>query len=339
MEISLQQLSQCLQRNLAPMYLISGDEYLLVDEALTFIRETAKKHDFTSRESFTVDKNFDWQFLASLLNNLSLFADKSLIELKISNNKLNNLSSKILQNYAENPASDKLLIIITDKLDAATKKTQWYKSINQSGISITIWKLDQKQFLSWIINKLKKCKITLDTEGISLLYDYVEGNLLAASQEIEKLKILYGSVKITTEELLKSITESTEYNVYDLMECALLGDISKIIRILKHLRDEGFEPAIILWAITRELRNLITISLKTQKGEDLEQILQQQRVRPNQKIAIKKVVQEQKLTRLEKILISTSKIDFTLKGAYDGDVWTEIEQILFTIATGTHDNC
>ena len=335
MEVYLQQLPQYLKRSLAPVYLLSGDEYLLIDESLLLIREQAQKQGFSSRISFTVDKNFDWQTLAGEFNNLSLFSDKQIIELRIGNAKFGDLGSKILQNYAANPSSDKLLIVIADKLDAASKKLLWYKSINDVGVCVNIWKLDRKQFSYWVTNKLKDCNLILDDEGIKLLLDHVEGNLLAASQEIEKLRILYGERKISIAELISAITEITDFNVYDLVENALCGDIGKVLRILQHLKYEGFEPAIMLWAITRELRNLIAILLKMESGEDLEQILQRQRTRPTQKIAIQKIIQRKKLLDLERILASAAQLDFIIKGAIAGDVWLEIEKILFAIASNT----
>jgi DNA polymerase-3 subunit delta len=332
MEISRQQLPQHIKRKLAPVYLLSGDEHLLIDEAILSIREEAKKLEFSSRGSFMVQQNFSWEALALELNNLSLFTEKSIVELRIGNAKIGDVGSLVLQNYAANPSKDKLLIIIADKLDASIKKTKWYENVNAVGVLMQVWPLDQNQFRNWIANKLREHNVTLEDDGLNLLIDHVEGNLLAASQEIVKLKMIYGEGLITLENLVRAITEVSDFDVYDLAASAFLGEPKKVIKILDRLKGGGSEPAIILWAITRELRIAISVFLKMEKGEDLEQIFLQQKIKPSQKIALKKILQRHKLNQLEKMLILSAKIDFLIKGAIEGNVWRELSELLLLIA-------
>lgn len=332
MEIHFQQLQQQLKKGLAPIYLISGDEFLLVEEAVSAIRTQAKNLEFTERELFHVEPGFDWQNFLLNLNNLSLFFDKSVVELKIPNSKPGDIGSKVLQTYAKNPSKNKVLIIVTGKLDAATKKTNWVKAITETGIFLPIWQLDKNQLTQWVINKLKTTGIFLETNDIKFLVDHVEGNLFAAAQEIEKLSLLYGKTKITSEQLISAITNSTTFTVYDLADTMLNGDAGKALRILEVLRGEGMEPAIILWAITREIRNLITIILKINEGNNLEQVLQQQRVRLNQKNTFKKACQRFKNVQpLENILAHAFQIDLMIKGVKTGDVWRDLAQLLILI--------
>lgn len=329
MKIAIQQLSQSLSNGLAPMYLISGDEYLLIDEACGQIRETAKEFDFLEREIIHADASFDWQNLLLQANNLSLFGDKAIIELRISKLKINDIGAAVLKTYAANPPLNKLLLIITGKLDAAVQNSLWFKSVNDSGIVLQIWPLERSQLSSWVANRLHKAGLQLSVEGAQMLIDCTEGNLLALAQEIEKLSLIYGKRKLEVSQIIEVIADDTRFNVFELSNNMLSGDPKRITKILSRLQNDGIEPAIIIWAITKELRLLLNIAANYQNINNLERAMYMYKVRFDQKVLFKNALQKYTIKDFENALLQAAKIDLVNKGAMVGNVWHELQHLCF----------
>lgn len=334
MKISLQQLSQNLKQRLAPIYLISGDEHFLVQEAIELIRKTAIEKEFSARESFHIESGFNWQVFLSAVDNLSLLSEPTIVELKFPTAKLGDDGAKVLLNYATNPAKDKILIIIMPKLEAASQKTKWFKAMDTAAIVVQVWPIDIAQLPQWIVNRLKQYNLNADSEGIKILADYVEGNLLAAAQEIEKLSLLYsGEKKLSTEQIIAAITDNARFDMFDLVDEALAGNGKRVMRILDGLHDEGVEPVLVLWAITRELRSLIGIKKAIQQSNNFETAASSMYINFKRKNIIKNAVQKHSLQNLEKILHQAGKIDLVIKGAQSGNVWLELQKIYLALAS------
>lgn len=339
MKISYQQLSLHLKQNLAPIYLIAGDEYFLVQEAIEQIKHAAIKKEFTAREKFFIEPGFNWQNFLSSVDNLSLLNEPTIIELKFTNSKLGDEGTKILLNYATKPAKDKILIIVMPKLDAAVQKTKWFKAIETNAVVIQVWPLESAQLPQWIANRLKQYNLSVDPAGIKILADYVEGNLLAAAQEIEKLSLLFFQEKnngtmitITTEQVIAAIVDNARFNVFDLVDQALIGDGKRVVRILNGLKDEDLEPVLILWAIARELRSLIALKKAMQKNNNFEEAANSFYINFKRKSIIKNALQKHALQNLERILQQTCEIDLIIKGIESGNVWLELQKICLNLA-------
>lgn len=327
MKIQLQQLAQHLTEKMAPLYLISGDEFVLVQEACDAMRQHAASVGFDERETFYVESGFNWEEFLNSTSNFSLFSGRTLIELHLKS-KLTDIGSKILQNYAKKPAPDKIVVIIAAKLDAAQQKTAWFKAIDIHGIVLPIWPIDATQLPLWINKRLQKAGLKADGQGIKLLVDYALGNLLAAAQEIEKLRLLYGSGSLTTEQIIAVITDNSRFNVFNLLDTALAGKIALVVRMLNNLKTEGVEPTIILWAIARELRSLIDISFAMQQGSTAEQAMA--KVWSNRKVIVKKVLARHNLASLQNLLEKTAQIDYIIKGADNQHLlWHELNKVYF----------
>lgn len=342
MKISYQQLALHLKQNFAPVYLITGDEHFLVQEALDQIRNVALQKEFTAREKFFVETGFNWQDFLLSVDNLSLLSEPTIVELKFSSAKLGDEGIKIISSYLTNPAKDKIVIMIMPKIDAATQKTKWFKALENAAVVVQIWPLETAQFPVWIANKAKQAGILLEPEGIKILADFVAGNLLAAVQEIEKLLLLYCNNeshlqqnavnRISTVQLIAAITDNARFDMFDLVDQSLAGNGKQVVRILDSLRDEGAEPVLILWAIAREVRSLINLKNALQQSNNFETVASQYHINFKRKAIIKNALQKHSLANLEKILFSAGDIDLVIKGIKSGNVWQEMQNVCLALA-------
>jgi DNA polymerase-3 subunit delta len=322
MKIQLQQLNQHLQKSLASVYLISGDEPLLVQEATTTIANHYKKLDYTEHLRFIQDSSFNWENLLFAANHYSLFADKKIIELKLSNFKIGE-GEKILLAYVNNPSPNAVLIINAPKLDANTQKKRWFKDGENKIMLIQIWPLDEKQLPMWLQQKLKIVGLTLDRDALNFLIDYTQGNLLALNQEIEKLSLIYPAGNLNAAQVIEAITDNSRFNIFNLIDEALLGHAKNVARILKSLQQEGLEPAIVLWGIAKELRTLLEIK---NSHEALNKIMWKRQP------IIKQALQKHNSKKLQHMLQHATTIDLYIKGAKAGNTWDELLRLHLALA-------
>jgi DNA polymerase-3 subunit delta len=312
---------------LAPIYLISGDETLLVEEACQSIRNQAYKNNFTDREIFYADTKFDWNKLLASANNLSLFGDNSILELRLSSNKINEAGKKTLLNYATNPPQNKILLIVTKKLSGPTQNTKWYKTIKQAGKCLQIWPITSQQLPTWIAQRLKQQNISADADVINFLSENTEGNLLAAKQAIEKIALLYDNKSLTLQEAVAIVSDNSHFDIFALVDAALSGDVKRTTRILTGLKNEGIEPILILWALAREIRNLSSMAQQLQQGEQINNVLYKNHVWEKRKPLIRLGLKRLSLKKLLRLLQQAAKIDRIIKGAASGNVWDELRSL------------
>jgi len=332
MKIQAQQLPIHLKKNSPSLYLVSGDEFLLVQEACDTIRKHAEESGLTQREVFHVEPGFNWEEFLNSTNNSSLFGNQCLIELRVKG-KITDAGSKILQNYAKKPVTDKIVLIITNKLDASQQRTSWYKAVDANGITLPIWPLDATKFPSWIANRLKLAGIRTDNQGIQIIADHATGNLLAAVQEIEKLLLLYGPGSLTAEQIGTAVTDSARFNIFSLLDAAINNNITAVNRILDNLKNEHVEPVMILWAITNELRLLINISFMLENGANIDQAMKKNNVWWNRQQPVKKMLAKYNLPQLQNFLKSATHIDMIIKGANTQHLlWHELKKFYLSFA-------
>lgn len=331
MKITDNQLHNVLAKSLAPIYLISGDETLLVEEASQLIRDKIYAQGFTERQIFQVTPKFDWTTLLAHANSLSLFNDKSLLELRIPNGKLNEAGKKSLLTYATQPASDKILLIITSKLSAAVQNSKWFKTIEKIGVVVQIWPITPQQLPNWIMQRLKQHNITTEPDAIKLLTESTEGNLLATKQEIEKLILLYDKKHLTTDDILAAISDHARFDIFTLADAALGGDIKRTLRIMMKLQNEGVEPTLVLWTLAREIRSLINMAYQLQQGSNINNILYHNHVWEKRKPLVRLSLKRHTTTSLVKLLQYAAKIDRLIKGIDNGNIWDSLSQLAFKL--------
>jgi DNA polymerase III subunit delta len=237
------------------MYLVSGDEPLLVGEAADAVRAAARAAGYADRTVFFIDRSFSWDELRHASHALSLFAERRLFELRMPSGKPDK-GAQALAELAAQPPPDIVCLVVTDKLDKKTTDAPWVRAVEKHGVWVPIWPVETAALPGWLRARAKLLKVELEPAAAQLIVDRVEGNLLAAKQELEKLSLLADGAPISADLVLRSVGDSARYDVFQLAEAAAAGDGARALRVLLGLKSEGVEPTLILWALVRELRGL-----------------------------------------------------------------------------------
>ena len=321
MKIQANQLSSHLLKSLAPCYLVTGDEFLLVDEALDAIRESARGRGFISRELHIATTGFDWNALTASTGNYSLFAEQRIIELRLPTGKPGKAGSAAIIDLVEQSGSELLFIVTGPKLDRSSSASKWAKSIEQKGVSLPLWPIGVRELPGWIANRMRAVGLQPDRDAVTLIADRVEGNLLAAQQEIEKLRLILGAGKVSAEAANDAVANSSRYDVYKLTDAALAGDANRSVKILGGLRAEGVEPVIVIWALTRELRVLATLDDVIRQGGDLGGAMQKSGVWRNRQTLVRSCIGRHRHGDFHTMLKATGRADAAAKGQRAGNPW------------------
>ncbi|MBK8816195.1 MAG: DNA polymerase III subunit delta [Methylococcaceae bacterium] len=336
MQIKPPQLAGVLQKGLAPVYFLSGDEPQQVGELADLIRKSAKQSDYLSREIFFADKNFDWRQLNAASETLSIFADKKIIDLKLAGTPGLD-GGKALTAYCQRLPEDTLLLISMGKINKESQKSSWFQAIDKVGCIIQVWPLSGQDLIRWIQERMQKRGIVPDPGAVKLLADRVEGNLLAAAQEIEKLYVLYGAGKLSSQQIIEVVADSSRYDVFKLVESALAGHADKVLKILSSLKAEDASPVLVLWALVREAR--ILISYKAAKSQnEKDSLLRNQGGWGERKQWLELSSKRLSYTELNQILVLGAKADRQIKGQQQGDAWeTLLEGCLGLVSVSLMD--
>ncbi|TNF99602.1 MAG: DNA polymerase III subunit delta [Gammaproteobacteria bacterium] len=327
LRINSDQLERNLQKNLAPVYLITGDEPLQWGEAADAVRENARQQGFTVREVLEVESGFNWSELAVQADSLSLFAEKKIIDLRLPSGKPGKEGSAAISSYCENPSPDSLLLITAPKLDKSQQGSKWYKSIDRAGVIVTIWPLDLDRLPGWIMQRMRAQDLNPSNEAVALLADRVEGNLLAADQEIRKLKMLSTSADISVDDVLVSVSDSSRYDIFEYVDTVLMQQDIRLFRVLANLRAGGIEPPVVLWALTREIRTLYRIAHAIKQGKNPEAVLDSMRVWKSRRPLLGKAARRKSPRFWQRCLVRCARVDRIIKGRSTGNAWDELLQL------------
>lgn len=332
MQIKPQQLAGALQKTLAPVYFISGDEPQQLGELADAIRKSAKERDFTAREIFFADKLFDWKQLNVSADTFSIFADKKIIDLRLPTGTPGAEGGKALAAYCKRLPEDTLLLITAGKITKDAQKSSWFQAIDKIGCVIQVWPLTGQDLLRWIQDRLQQRGITTEPGAVKILADRVEGNLLAAAQEIEKLYVLYGAGKLSTQQIIDVVADSSRYDVFKLVESALSAQADKVLKILSSLKAEGIASAIVLWALMREAR--ILIGYKAGQGQaEKEMVLKKNGIWGERKQLLDVSAKRLTHSELNQVLVLGAKADRQIKGQQQGDAWETLLEASLVLAS------
>lgn len=327
MKIRHDQLTQLLQKGLSSTYLVSGDEPLLVLEACQQIRQAAHQQGFDERQVFHAEAGFDWAGLADEANAMSLFANRRILEVRIKNGKPSDKGAVLKQIIAaQNP--DNLLLIVCPRLDPASQRTAWVKAAEETGIFLPIWPIDRNQYMGWLKHRIQMAELQIEPPALAMLAHHTEGNLLAAVQEIEKLKLL-GESNISLEVLTEAITNNSRFNAFQLADTCMLGNIANSSHILAQLKAEGIEPILILAALVRKVRQLI--SLKPLQPQQLATAFKKQGIWPKQQPPFQQALQNLHMEQLHAALRKAEAIDHAVKGSGE-DPWRLLHELVILIS-------
>ena len=332
MKIRANQLSSHLKNSLAPCYLITGDEHLLVSEAVDEIRDAARARGFGTRELHVATTGFDWYSLAASTGNMSLFAEQRIVELRLPTGKPGRAGGQAIVELVEQAGPDLLFIVTGPKLDGGGTNSKWAKTLDQKGVSLPVWPIGVRELPGWIANRMRQAGLQPERDAVTLIADRVEGNLLAAGQEIEKLRLLLGAGKVTAEDVSRAVANSSRYDVYQLADAAIGGDARRAVKILGGLRAEGVEPVIVMWALTRELRTLAMLDDAVRQGTDLGSAMQSARVWNNRQGLLRSCIGRHQHGAFHRMLKAGGRADAAAKGQRYGDPWQMATDIVVGMA-------
>jgi DNA polymerase-3 subunit delta len=329
MNIRPDQLTDILNKQLHPVYLISGDEPLQVMESADRVRAACRQQDYSEREVFDIDNTFDWQLLKDEANSMSLFASRRILDLRIPSAKPGRDGGQALKEYAANPPEDTVLLITAGKLEAAQKKTAWFSALDQIGVVMQCWPIGPERLPVWIKQRFQSRGMQPSREVIDYVCQRVEGNLLAAAQEIDKLNLLVGPGALDIDSVREAVADSSRYSVFELADSALAGDRSRVIRILHGLHAEGIEPVLVTWALAKDIRLLATVAVHRDAAD---YALKQAGVWQNRLPLYRACLARHSTARLNRLLQRCAKIDGITKGQQPGHIWDELQTLGYLLA-------
>lgn len=326
MRISTDRLAGTLEKKLSTAWLVIGDQPLLVGEAADAIRMRARVEGYAGRELFFVERSFDWSSLLAASRSLSLFSERRIIEIKMPSPRPGKDGALVLAQLASDPAPDTLTLVVSGRPERDTWSTAWFKAFEKNGVVVQAWPVEIGRLPQWIVSRAGQHGIAIDPEGARLLAERVEGNLLAAHQEIEKLALLHAGGTVGVAEVLAAVANSARYDVYQLGEAALEGDAARSLRILEGLRAEGAEPALVLWALCRELRALAG----ARRNPGVTQGYGRQAERRAELLT--RALRRTMGRSLARHFIDAGRVDRQIKGLGRGDPWTGLTDLVAAIS-------
>ena len=309
------------------MYVIHGEALLLAIEAADAIRNAAREAGYTERETLIAEQYFKWGELRNSAQSMSLFSSRKVIDLRIPSGKPGVEGAQALQDHCENLDPDTLTLISLPKLESTAFKSKWFAALEQHGTIISADEVSLAALPAWIAGRLRRQGQSTDADTLKFLADKVEGNLLAAYQEIQKLALLFPEGALTFDQVKDSVMDVARYDVFKLSEAMLAGDAERYARILDGLRAEGTATVLILWAIAEDIRALAKVSRAIQQSGNLAGALRDARVWGAKQKLIERSVRRFTPTFAERALRQAALIDRLIKGLRHGDVWDELLQL------------
>ena len=335
MKIQTSQLRSALKQGLARCYLVTGDEHLLVAEALDAIRAAAREQGFTARDRHVTGPGFDWAAVCAAGANLSLFAERRIVEIVLPTGKPGREGGAALVELAETLHCDTLLIVTGARLDRGAASAKWAKTLQKIGVFVPVWPIERRDLPGWIAARMRAVDLEPDRDAIAMLTDRVEGNLLAASQEIQKLRLMLGAGPVSAAAIDAAVANSSRFDVYKLADAALGGNAARAVAMLHSLRGEGVEPVLAVWALTRELRTLARLREVAHSGGKPSAGMQKLGVWRNRQGLMMAALERHSLAGAYRLLRRLGRVDASAKGQAPGDPWQMLATVVIELAGGS----
>lgn len=323
MQLRGEQLTAHLDRELKPVYVVYGDEPLLVIEAADAIRAAARRQGFDEREVLTALSGFNWNELHQAAGNMSLFGGRKLIDLRIPTGKPGRDGSTAIQDYCARPSPDALLLVTLPGLDWSEEKAVWLKALGDAGVAIKLIPPNLAELPAWLSGRLKRQNQSADSDALRFVAERVEGNLLAAHQEILKLGLLYPAGELSLSQVQDAVLNVARYDLDGLREALLSGDAARLTRTLDGLQQEGEAPPLVLWAMTEEIRALSIVKAGQKENKALDQLLKEARVWGPRQAPFRRALQRLQADTVNTALTDAARIDRLIKGIEIGEIWND----------------
>ena len=347
MQLALPQLQAHLQKGLRSLYTLHGDEALLVQEAADAIRAAARQQGYTERSVHVVSgAHFDWSEVLAAGGSMSLFAERQILEIRVPTGKPGKEGSPMIQQLAQSAEGNDstLTLFILPRLDSATKKGAWFGALEQFGVSLQIDSLDRAQLPQWIAQRLKlqNQSVAAGQDGQNCLQffaDRVEGNLLAAHQEIQKLSLLYPAGELTHAQVESAVMNVARYDVFKLSEAVLAGQVARVQRMLDGLQAEGEAAVLVHYTLAEDIRALKRVKDAMAEGRPLPMALREQRIWGAREKLFERVLPKLSTARLAQLLKNAHQVDGIVKGLKVADWPTDPWQALQRLALRVSSAC
>jgi DNA polymerase-3 subunit delta len=324
------------QGGLAPVYVVSGDEPLLAIEAADAIRAAARAAGHSEREVLHADARFDWSLLKAAHSGLSLFADKRIVELRLPGGKPGKVGSNALCEFAGNPPPDLLLLVSLPRLDREARAGRWAAALEQAGVWVEVERVERAALPAWIGERMARNGQRAPRDTLGFVADRVEGNLLAAHQEIGKLALLYPPGELSDEQVRDAVLDVARFDVYALAPALLAGDGARALRLLEGLRDEGEPLPLLLWLVAEELRTLLRAQEAVAGGRPFAAVARELRIWGPREKLMPAALRRLPAATVAALLARCADIDRLVKGLAaplrDSDPWLELADIALACA-------
>lgn len=332
MRVALDELATQLKASsnkLPKVILLNGNEPLLIEEALDDARLALKELGFSERLKYQLEAGFDWSNLTGVGQAMSLFAERRVIEFRVPKS-LGAPGTKAITEYCENPPEDDLLIVLMPALDKRQRSAKWAKAVESAGWIVDAYEISNQQFPMWLKKRLQSRALRVENGVVELMTEQLEGNVMAAAQEVDKLQVLAKDGAVTIKLVTESLADQARFDVYALTDSCLLGDFNRVLRIKSRLHSEGIEPVIVVWALVREIRVLAAISAGLQSGMNRAMLFKQNRIWNKREPAVNAALQRLNSDAWYALLEQAAHLDQTVKGqrySEVGGLWYQIEQL------------
>lgn len=343
MKIYHNQLNNTLQQGFKPVWLVFGDEPWQKDNSLAVIKSHAKNQGFSEVIRFSSDTGFDWQQLLDEYQALSLFASQRIIEVELTTVKVGDTGNKALLALAErltqdfnssHAPQDVMFIFHGAKLDAASANRKWFKSLSQLGFYLPLYDIELKTMPQWLNNQTRQRKLNISGELSTLLIELFEGNLLALSQELDKLALLFGSQAISIEQAEQLILKQAKFNPFQVIDALLRGDCAKCIVMLDQLQQEGMAPAQLIWVFHKEINQLYTMLNQLAQGESMATIYKQYRIWDKRKPLYQHALTHIKIDNVKRAMARIADIDLLSKTSSEFNIFILLADLCITLYHG-----
>jgi DNA polymerase III subunit delta len=324
MKIYPDKLQAHLATHLMPLYLLSGDETLLLDEGKMQILSAGKQQGFIERKIYTPTTQSDWSSIFTDYQSFSLFSDKMIFDIRLTTNKLSDIAKESLITLSQQFSLDKLILLSMPKLDNAMIKTKWFNAFEAKIALIQYWPMTKQQLPAWIKQRLSTYRLSVSPNGLQLMLSATEGHLLATAQLIEKLHTQYGERFVQDDELIKILTENSHAELYGLLDNILARDTAQIYKTLINLQAQGTEPILVLWLLSRELRHYLLLLSAISQKRALEPLFKQLQIWPQKQGLYQKHCQKFHIYQLINLQKQALLIDKGLKGLNKINCWDEL---------------
>ena len=331
MQLRAEQLESHLGRSLGPIYVVHGDEPLIALEAADAVRAAARARGFADREVFEPGRSFDWSELAHSLASLSLFGGKKIVELRLPGGKPGAQGGEAIAQYCERPSPDILFLVSLPRLDRMSQSSAWFGALSSAGVVVDVWPLERSRLPAWIAERLARQRQRAPREALEFLADRVEGNLLAAHQEVQKLALLAPEGELGADAVREAVANVARYDAYAAGEALLGGDAARYLRIIDGLKSEGEAPTLVLWTLSEELFALARIQAGAAAGRSVDELMRENRVWGPRQRPMKAAASRVRPQAVQRALAHAAGIDRAIKGVGPGQPWDEFLKLAQTL--------